>query len=77
MLQPKGSPNGICPLPWGWLKVIAHYRSSILRIVKESFTKWSGTAGRGVHLEFETGARPPEVDGLPVSEITGAVREQI
>ncbi len=47
MLQPKGSPNGICPLPWGWLKVIAHYRSSILRIVKESFTKWNGKAGSG------------------------------
>jgi radical SAM superfamily enzyme YgiQ (UPF0313 family) len=40
---------------WGWLKVIAQNRGSIFRIVRESFTQWNGTAGRGERLEFETG----------------------
>jgi hypothetical protein len=30
---------------WGWLKVVAQNRGSIFRIVKESFTKWSGAPG--------------------------------
>ena len=42
---------------WGWLKVIAQNRGSIFRIVKESFTKWHGTAGGPDGLEFETGSR--------------------
>jgi len=33
-------PKGI----WGWLKVVAQNRGSIFRIVKECFTKWSGSA---------------------------------
>ncbi len=42
---------------WGWLKVIAQNRGSIFRIVKESFTKWHGTASGPDGLEFETGSR--------------------
>jgi radical SAM superfamily enzyme YgiQ (UPF0313 family) len=38
---------------WGWFKVIAQNRGSILRIVRESFTKWHGTANPGVALDFE------------------------
>jgi radical SAM superfamily enzyme YgiQ (UPF0313 family) len=30
---------------WGWVKVIAQNRSPILRIVKDCFTNWRGTAG--------------------------------
>jgi len=45
---------------WGWLKVIAQNRGSIFRIVRESFTKWNGTAAKDVRLELETGAQPQE-----------------
>jgi radical SAM superfamily enzyme YgiQ (UPF0313 family) len=48
-------PKGV----WGWLKVIAQNRGSIVRIVRESFTKWNGTAADGARLEFEVGAHPP------------------
>jgi radical SAM superfamily enzyme YgiQ (UPF0313 family) len=43
---------------WGWLKVVAQNRGSIFRIVRESFTKWNGTAAKDVRLELETGAQP-------------------
>jgi len=49
---------------WGWLKVIALNRGSIFRILKESFTKWSGAPGRRANLSFETGERPPEAADL-------------
>jgi radical SAM superfamily enzyme YgiQ (UPF0313 family) len=45
---------------WGWLKVVAQNRSSIFRIVRESFTKWNGTAAKNVRLELETGAPAQE-----------------
>ena len=45
---------------WGWLKIIAQNRGSILRIVRESFTKWNGTAASRVPLEFDAGAQPQE-----------------
>jgi len=62
---------------WGWLKVIAQYRGSIFRVVKESFTQWNGVAGSRLPLEFETGVRQPEADPRPVPEIATAFREQI
>ncbi len=45
---------------WGWLKVVAQNRGSIIRIVRESFTRWNGTAPKDVRLELETGAQPQE-----------------
>ena len=57
-------PKGV----WGWLKVVAENRGSIFRIVKESFTKWSGAPGNlnGARLEFD--APPPAIK--PVTELT-------
>jgi radical SAM superfamily enzyme YgiQ (UPF0313 family) len=49
-------PKGL----FGWLKVIAQNRVSVLRIVKESCTKWNGAAAGAARLEFETGAQPRE-----------------
>jgi radical SAM superfamily enzyme YgiQ (UPF0313 family) len=66
-------PQGV----WGWLKVIGHYRGTICRIVKDSFTNWSGTRGEQERLEFETGAQAPGVDRPAVPEIAIAAREQI
>jgi radical SAM superfamily enzyme YgiQ (UPF0313 family) len=43
---------------WGWLKVIAHNRGPILRIVRQSFTQWNGKVAKGARLELETGAQP-------------------
>jgi hypothetical protein len=65
-------PKGV----WGWFKVIAQYRGSIFRIVKESFTQWNGAAGKGVRLEFETGARQAEAEPLPVPEVVTVVTQQ-
>jgi hypothetical protein len=45
---------------WGWLKVIAQNRGSILRVFRESLTKWNGTVPSGTRLELETGAQPQE-----------------
>ncbi|HYW43744.1 MAG TPA: radical SAM protein [Bryobacteraceae bacterium] len=45
---------------WGWLKVMAHNRGTIFRIVKESFTKWKGAPGRETVLDFERGERTAE-----------------
>jgi len=42
---------------WGWLKVIAQNRGSIYRIIRESFSNWSGSRADGVPLEFEAGAQ--------------------
>ena len=50
---------------WGWLKVVAQNRGSILRIVEDAFTRWNGKAGKA-HLEFETGARPREAGKIGV-----------
>ena len=40
---------------WAWLKVIAANRSIIVRLVRESFTNWRGSAGADRHLDFELG----------------------
>lgn len=47
-------PKGV----WGWLKVIAQNRTSVFRVVWESFTRWNGSGPRNVRIEFETGAAP-------------------
>jgi radical SAM superfamily enzyme YgiQ (UPF0313 family) len=61
---------------WGWLKVIAGNRRSIFRIVKESFTKWHGTAHTPGGLDFETGGLAPEAGGLRASGIACSDLEQ-
>jgi radical SAM superfamily enzyme YgiQ (UPF0313 family) len=48
------SPKGV----WGWLKVIAQNRTSVFRVLRESFTRWNGAGPQNVRIEFETGAAP-------------------
>ncbi len=38
-----------------WLKVILENRSTIFQIVRESFTKWRGSAAPEVRLDFDAG----------------------
>ena len=52
-------PKGV----WGWLKVIAQNRASVIRIVRDSFTQWDGTDASRARLEFETGAKSQESCG--------------
>jgi radical SAM superfamily enzyme YgiQ (UPF0313 family) len=53
-------PKGV----WGWMKVIAQNRGSIFRIVKDSFTCWSGAPGHGIgELRIPEIARPIEEAG--------------
>jgi hypothetical protein len=51
-----------------WFKVMVENRGVIFRIVVESFTKWRGTAGDGVKLDFDKGARKVE----PVAAASGS-----
>jgi hypothetical protein len=47
---------------WGWLKLVAQNRRAIIRLVREAFTNWSGSAPSGKRLEFEAGlstTQPP------------------
>jgi len=41
---------------WGWLKLLAQNRSTILRVIRESFTNWYGTASAGRRLESPRGS---------------------
>jgi len=41
-----------------WFKVILENRTVIFKIVVESFTKWKGSAGNAVNLDFDSGVRP-------------------
>jgi radical SAM superfamily enzyme YgiQ (UPF0313 family) len=41
---------------WAWLKLIAQNRRTVLRVIRESFTKWHGTASSGSRLSFEAGS---------------------
>jgi len=45
---------------WGWVKIIVQNRASVFRIVRESFSRWNGTAARRVPLNFEVSARQRE-----------------
>jgi len=40
-----------------WLKVLIENRSSIFRVIRESFTNWRGSADASVRLSFDAGAR--------------------
>ena len=42
---------------WQWLKLIAQNRSSVWRIVKDSFTQWNGTSDRRQVRDFEHGVQ--------------------
>jgi len=67
-------PKGV----WGWLKVVTENRGSIFRIVKESFTKWSGAPGNrnGARVEFDAPPASLALDPIvaavskPVTELT-------
>jgi len=50
-----------------WLRLIAQNRRTIFRIIRESFTKWHGSAESEGPLDFNTGAlpRPVESDTQP------------
>jgi len=51
---------------WAWLKVIAQNRGTILHLIRESFTNWSGAAGTRERLEFEAGlGRPSSAPSAP------------
>jgi radical SAM superfamily enzyme YgiQ (UPF0313 family) len=42
---------------WQWMKLIAQNRSSVWRIVRDSYTQWHGTADRGLVRDFEHGTQ--------------------
>ena len=44
---------------WAWLKEIAQNRRTIIRVVRECFTKWHGAPR--VRLSLEANAGPPPV----------------
>jgi radical SAM superfamily enzyme YgiQ (UPF0313 family) len=52
---------------WGWLKVVAANRGSILRIVKDAFIRWNGTAPSA---EAAGGVGIPEIV-LPIEDAAG------
>ncbi len=42
---------------WSWLKLIASNRRTIVRVIRDCFRKWNGSAPTGTQLQFETGSR--------------------
>jgi radical SAM superfamily enzyme YgiQ (UPF0313 family) len=44
-----------------WFKVFIENRSVIARVVRDSFTRWRGSAASEMRLEFEGGLRTPQV----------------
>jgi len=55
-------PKGV----WGWLKVVGQNRSSIFRIVRESFTRWGGAPGNHFpRLELDLGDSQIAVGSKP------------
>ncbi|MBZ5725385.1 MAG: B12-binding domain-containing radical SAM protein [Acidobacteriia bacterium] len=52
-------PRGV----WAWLKVIAQNRGSILRILRESFTQWHGTAEAAKHRRAGEASPLPSESG--------------
>jgi radical SAM superfamily enzyme YgiQ (UPF0313 family) len=55
---------------WNWLKLIAQYRRSIWRVVRDSFTQWHGTHDLARHQDFNSpsrhaflvGSTPPDTE---------------
>ena len=47
---------------WGWLKLIAQNRGSVLHLIRGAFRKWHGAADAGELQGFEKGASPPVAD---------------
>jgi hypothetical protein len=46
-------PKGV----WQWLKLIGQNRTSVYRLVRESFTQWHGANGEARHSDFHAGPR--------------------
>jgi len=46
---------------WSWMKLLAQNRASIIRIIRESFTQWHGTADAARLREFD-GSPQPEIE---------------
>jgi hypothetical protein len=42
-----------------WFRVLKENRAMIFRIVRESFTRWRGSAAAEAHLDFDAGLRQP------------------
>jgi radical SAM superfamily enzyme YgiQ (UPF0313 family) len=38
---------------WQWLKLIAQYRSSVWRVIRDSLTQWHGTQDRNLKQDFD------------------------
>jgi radical SAM superfamily enzyme YgiQ (UPF0313 family) len=50
-------PKGL----WGWLKLIAQNRGTIVHVIRESFSNWNGKTGSGTRLEFKATPAPPRI----------------
>lgn len=44
-----------------WLKVLTENRAVITRVIRESFTRWRGSAAAEMHMDFDAGLRRPHV----------------
>ena len=40
---------------WAWLQVLKENRAAIYRIIRESFTRWRGSAPAEARLDFDAG----------------------
>jgi radical SAM superfamily enzyme YgiQ (UPF0313 family) len=49
---------------WGWLKLLFQNRSAIVRVIRESFTYWTGTAPPARRLKHEAGLTGGEPDAV-------------
>ena len=54
---------------WQWLKLIAQNRSSVWRIVKDSYTQWNGTSDRRQVRDFEHGVQNATLVAQPEREV--------
>ena len=62
-------PKGV----WQWLKLIAQNRTSVYRLLRESFTSWNGTDGAARHSDFQAGPRYKAVNVPSESKATQPV----
>ena len=54
---------------FAWLKVLVENRSSIFRVIRESFTNWRGSAPEHVRLSFDTGMVQQSAPVSPVRQV--------